>query len=285
MATQQNFLHLWDDRFLYITPAIQSGLTSRSSATLLASVSGLPFTLEAVDGTRVRCAAALVAPHVPRRLHADGCGLLSLNLDPASSAYRMLARSMGGHGIQPFDARCFGRLRDDFEPAQRGMLDDARLQRLSAKLVEAITASPELAVQTDRRIERVLQAIRAHAGQIPLKQLSALACLSPDRLTHLFAAQVGVSIKRYALWAKVRRTVQQFTCERPLTDVALVSGFTDAAHMSRTFQRYFGLPPSFLVSQVQVTGHAQASHAWGHAAAGPRARAAHDSGCVQATAR
>jgi hypothetical protein len=30
MATH-NFLHLWDDRFLYITPAIQSGLTARSS--------------------------------------------------------------------------------------------------------------------------------------------------------------------------------------------------------------------------------------------------------------
>ena len=37
MATPKNFLHLWDDRFLYITPAIQSGLTARSSATVLAS--------------------------------------------------------------------------------------------------------------------------------------------------------------------------------------------------------------------------------------------------------
>ncbi|MDP9896056.1 AraC-like DNA-binding protein [Variovorax boronicumulans] len=268
MATQQqqqNFLHLWDDRFLYITPAIQSGLTARSSATLLASGSGHPFTLEAVDGTRVRCTAALVAPHVSRRLDVDGCGLLSLNLDPASTAYRMLARCMGGHGIQPIDARCFGKLRDDFDPAQRGMLSDRRLQSLSAKLVEAITECPELAAPIDRRIERVLQSIRAHAGQISLKELSAVACLSPDRLTHLFAGQVGVSVKRYALWTKVRRTVQQFTSHRPLTDVALVSGFTDAAHMSRTFQRYFGLPPSFLASKVHVTADEQASHAWGDA--------------------
>jgi hypothetical protein len=49
MATPKNFLHLWDDRFLYITPAIQSGLTARSSATVLASVSGHPFMLEAAD--------------------------------------------------------------------------------------------------------------------------------------------------------------------------------------------------------------------------------------------
>ena len=263
----QNFLHLWDDRFLYITPAIQSGLTARSSATLLASVSGHPFTLEAVDGTRVRCAAALVAPHVSRRLDADGCGLLSLNLDPASNAYRMLARCMGGHGIEPIDARRFGKLRDDFDPAQRGLLPGHRLQMLSAKLVEAITERPESEAAIDKRIERVLQAIRANAGQIQLRELSVVACLSPDRLTHLFAQQVGVSVKRYALWTKVRRTVQQFTGHRPLTDVALVSGFTDAAHMSRTFQRYFGLPPSFLANQVRVTADEQASHAWGRAGA------------------
>jgi len=260
----QNFLHLWDDRFLYITPAIQSGLTARSSATLLASVSGHPFTLEAADGTRVHCTAALVGPHVSRRLDVDGCGLLSLNLDPASSAYRMLARQMGGHGILPIDARRFGRLRDDFEPAQRGELCDSRLQALSVKLVEAITEFPETGAAIDPRVARVLQAIRAHAGQIQLRELSVVACLSPDRLTHLFAEQVGVSVKRYALWTKVRRTVQQFTAQRPLTDVALVGGFTDAPHMSRTFQRYFGLSPSFLSNQVCVTADEQASHAWGH---------------------
>jgi AraC family transcriptional regulator of arabinose operon len=264
MATR-NFLHLWDDRFLYITQNIQSGLTARSSATLLASVSGRPFTLEAEDGTRVHCTAALIAPHVSRRLDVDGSGLLSLNLDPASSAYRMLATRMGGHSIQPIDARCFGRLRDRFEPAQHGVLGDQDLHALSARMVEVIIESPELTPSLDPRIERVLAAIRAHDGQTPLRELSAVACLSPDRLTHLFSAQVGVSIKRYALWTKVRRTVQQFTGQRALTDVALISGFTDAAHMSRTFQHYFGLQPSFLANKVCVTADAQASHAWGRA--------------------
>lgn len=267
MGTPPNFLHLWDDSFLYVTPAIHSGLTARSSATLLASVSGHPFTLEGIDGTRVRCTAALIAPHVSRRLDVEGCGLLSLNLDPAGNAYRMLATRMGGQGIQPLDARRFGRLRDDFEPVQYGALPDERVQALSNGMIASITDSPLLSARLDPRVTRVIEAIRSHAGQIPLRELSALACLSPDRLTHLFAAQVGVSIKRYALWTKVRLTVQQFTRPRKLTDVALNSGFTDAAHMSRTFQRYFGLAPSFLANQVQVTADVHASHAWGRTAA------------------
>jgi len=266
---QHNFLHLWDDRFLYITPAIRSGLTVRTSATVLASVSGHPFVLEAADGTRKQCTAAVVAPQVARRLEAEGCGLLSLNLDPASNAYRMLARRMGGHGIQVVDARRFGRLRDSFEPAQAGVLDDDALRALSRGLVEAIAGSAEphggREAATDPRIARVLEAIRTRARPASLRELSALACLSPDRLTHLFAQQVGVSIKGYALWTKVRRTVQQLPVRRPLTDAALAGGFTDAAHMSRTFQRFFGLPPSFIAGQVQVTADALASRAWGRA--------------------
>lgn len=256
---RHNYLHLWDDRFLYLTPEIHSGLTARSSATLLVSPPGRPFRLEALDGTSVRGEAALVAPHVPRRLDADG-GLLSLNLDPASAAYRMLARRGGDPGIRVLDARCFGKLRDSFQPALEGALTARQLRNLSAGLIEAMAGGPEHDSMLDPRVARVLQSIRECAEPQSLERLSAMACLSPDRLSHLFAQQVGLSIKRYALWAKVRRSVEQFSGGRRLTDAALASGFADAAHMSRTFQSYFGLPPSFLASQVSVLTDPQASH-------------------------
>ena len=268
---QHNYLHLWNDRFLYLTPEIHSGLTARSSATLLVSPAGRPFRLEALDGTRVRCEAALVAPHVPRRLDVDdGGGLLSLNLDPASAAYRMLARRRGGHGIQVLDPRCFGhRLRDAFQPALDGALGTRQLRALSAGLVEAVAGHPEQQHGTalDPRVARVLGTIRDSAEPQSLARLSALACLSPDRLSHLFAQQVGLSIKRYALWVKVRRSIGQFSGgRRRLTEAALDSGFADAAHMSRTFQSYFGLPPSFLASRVCVLADPQAAQAPGAAA-------------------
>lgn len=71
-------------------------------------------------------------------------------------------------------------------------------------------------------------------------------------MTHLFREQTGMSIKRYLLWAKIRRAVQLMADGGPLTQIALSGGFTDAAHMSRTFQRYFGLSPSFLANTGSV---------------------------------
>ncbi|QFZ86933.1 helix-turn-helix domain-containing protein [Variovorax paradoxus] len=261
--TAQNFLHLWDRSFLYVTPAIESDLTARSSVTLLASVSGHPFRLEAADGTRALCTAALVAPGTQRRLYVDGCGLLSLNLDPGSIAYRTLSRWMGARGILPIDAQCFGRLRDSFEAAQCGALAEHHLQSLSARMVEAVTGRPEPAGGLDPRIDNVMRVARSHAGPLPLQELSEVACLSPDRLTHLFREQAGVSIKNYLLWAKVRRSVQQFASGRPLAGIALDGGFASAAHMSRTFQCSFGLPPSFLSRRVCVTADEQAERVWG----------------------
>jgi len=248
----RNQLHLWDDRFLYVTPEIHSGLTARSTATLLLSAVGKPFRLEGLDGESVRCEAALVAPHVPRRLDVDGGGLLSLNLEPATPAFRMLSPRIGERGIQVLDPRPFGKLRDLFQPALDGELDAEQLRRLCTCLVERVAGGPERCEALDPRVERVMQAIRENAESQSLARLSALACLSPDRLTHLFAQQVGLSIKRYALWGKVRRSVALIGGTPRLTDVALSGGFTDAAHMSRTFQSYFGLQPSFVSRQIAV---------------------------------
>ncbi|GKS90278.1 AraC family transcriptional regulator [Acidovorax sp. SUPP2539] len=262
-----NQLHLWDDRFFYITPAIQSGLTARSSATLLACGDGRPFTLVTHGGEVLRCTAALVAPHVPRRLDADGCGLLSLNIDPASAVFRGLSDRLGGAGILPLDARCFGpRLREAFEGAVHGQLPAEALRALSVDMVHTVCGQRPGPAPMDPRVVRVLSRLQARAaeGAVPLQELAACAQLSPDRLTHLFREQTGLSIKRYLLWAKIRRAVHMLATARPLTDAALAGGFADSAHMSHAFQRCFGLPPSFLAraGQVSVVVDAHAQRVW-----------------------
>lgn len=261
-------LHLWDDRFLYVTPDIQTGLTARSSATLLVSASGKPFTLVTRDGQRLLCHAAWVPPHVARRLDVDGGGLLSLNLDPASVAYRALSAALGTHVIQPIPADCFHALRDVSEGALHGELSDVALRQLANGMVQAVCGMPAPGVRMDRRIETVLVRLRAAQGRVLLTDLAATASLSPDRLTHLFREQTGLSIKRYLVWAKIRRSVQQMSQGRPLTDIAHECGFSDSAHMSHTYQQHFGLPPSFLADakRVAVTVDKHASNVWSEAA-------------------
>jgi AraC family transcriptional regulator of arabinose operon len=258
----RNHLHLWDDRFLYVTPEIHSGLTARSTTTLLLSAVGRPFRLAGLDGHALRCEAALVAPHVPRQLDVDGDGLLSLNLDPSSAACRAIAARIGRGGIEVLDPRRFGALRELFQPALDGTLDTPQLRRLSADLIDAVAEAPCGERELDPRVQRVMQALRDSVEPLPLARLSRIACLSPDRLTHLFAQQAGLSIKRYAVWSKMRRAMVQFGVGERLTEAALIGGFTDAAHMSRTFRNHFGLPPSFLARHVALNTHPPVKPAW-----------------------
>ena len=260
--SEQSLLHLWDDGFIYITPGIQSGLTARPALTLLASISGHPFTLEGRDGTRAHCTAAVVAPDVPRRLEAEGCGLISINLDPVSSTYRIVSAWMGGRSIVPLDAHVFGGLRECFEPALHGALCDAKLRSLTHRMVDAVTESAAFSKLMDPRIERLLQLIRTHPSLLQREDLSAMACLSGGRLSHLFREQVGLSVKRYLLWSKVRRSSVQLADGQPLTHIALASGFSDAAHMSRTFRDSFGLQPSFVARQVKLVMDGHTPDAW-----------------------
>lgn len=252
--SSRSYLHLWDDRFLYVTPAIQSGLTTRSPATLLASADGRPFTLVTATGDVLRVRAALVGPHVARQLDVERSGLLSLNVDPASADFHALAAATGGCPIQPIDFRRFGRWRAQFEGALHGQLSHADVRALCAGMVQSLCGTRP-SRRLDPRVDSVLRLLRHRAGGLSLGALAGVAGVSPGRLTHLFREQTGLSIKRYLLWAKIRRSIHQFSQGETLTDIAHTAGFADSAHMSRAFQGGFGLTPSFLANGdcVRVT--------------------------------
>ncbi|KTT22158.1 AraC family transcriptional regulator [Pseudacidovorax intermedius] len=263
-------LHLWEDRFLYATHAIASGLTARASGAVLLAPPGRSFTLVTGSGERLQAAAAWVPPLVARRLDASRWGLLSLNLDPAAHHHRLLAARLGERRIHPLPVEDLVRLGPACEGALHGQLDADALQALCNDAVrlavgaplEAVTSSPERPL--DPRISRVAAAIRRDPQAAPLPALAALAGLSADRLTHLFREQAGLSVTRYALWAKIRRAIQQMREGAPLTQVALAGGFSDSAHMSRTFQSCFGLAPSFLADprRVQLAVDEAATRTW-----------------------
>ena len=51
----QNHLYVWEDRFLYLTPAIASGLTQRHTTTLLVALGEDGFELGAERGAHPGC--------------------------------------------------------------------------------------------------------------------------------------------------------------------------------------------------------------------------------------
>jgi AraC-like DNA-binding protein len=80
-----------------------------------------------------------------------------------------------------------------------------------------------------------------------IEDAAAMAYLSPSRFAHLFKQQVGLPFRRYMLWRKLIRAVLAVGRERTLAAAAHAADFADAAHLTRTFYRMFGLPPSVMM--------------------------------------
>ena len=115
-------------------------------------------------------------------------------------------------------------------------------------IVESLCAGVPPARRPDPRITKVLDLIASSADlRLSLERVAATVCLSPSRFQHLFKQQVGLAFRRYILWRKVTRAMVTIARERTLMAAAQESDFADAAHLTRTFQQMFGLPPSVLM--------------------------------------
>lgn len=155
-----------------------------------------------------------------------------------------------------------------FDPMLRSPLDafDARApegwlalsrDELPAPLAEitaetdlaALIASGVLRVQpssrsSDGRLDKVMRAIResiVDGRGVDRNSLAKLTSLSPSRFSHWFVEQTGVPLRSYKKWLKLRLALDALLDGKRPAEAAMLSGFSDQAHMSRVISESFGL--------------------------------------------
>ncbi len=72
-------------------------------------------------------------------------------------------------------------------------------------------------------------------------KIAAGLSLSEGRFLHLFRQEMGVSWRPYLLWRRLLCAVELINNGHSATAAAELSGFSDNAHLSRTFRCTFGL--------------------------------------------
>jgi AraC-like DNA-binding protein len=97
-----------------------------------------------------------------------------------------------------------------------------------------------------QRVLSHLQEPQAVLDDLSLKTLAGIAGLSPSRLMHAFTESVGVPVRPYILWLRLQRAACDLKDGASVTSAAHRAGFSDAAHLTRTFRRMLGATPSDL---------------------------------------
>ncbi len=115
------------------------------------------------------------------------------------------------------------------------------------RVIHSLTGGVEPAVVSDERILRAVSYMKSHLdAPLTLEEVAAQAYLSPSRFRHLFVEQTGIALRPYILWRRFLRVWELMMAGETLSTAAHRAGFADAAHLTRTSRRMFGLPPSAL---------------------------------------
>lgn len=72
-------------------------------------------------------------------------------------------------------------------------------------------------------------------------EVAAQLALSESRFLHLFSEEMGIAWRPYLLWRRIICAIQAIVQGQSATQAAYLAGFSDSAHLSRTFRKNFGM--------------------------------------------
>ena len=107
-------------------------------------------------------------------------------------------------------------------------------------------ANQNLKLTNDKRIYNCIEVIETENLQYKelLSTLTSKVFLSESRLSHLFKKNVGISIKKYLLWNRLKYALKfLLTEETNLKEASFEAGFSDQAHLTKTFKSFLGINP------------------------------------------
>lgn len=191
-------------------------------------------------------AGVLTAPDVPHAIAAGGRDLLLVFLDPESEVGASLRAAMTSELLFLSSAQR-DRLLDGATPI--AIMATSFGVEWTRRVLETLGgAAPAARRRVHPRVRKALAHMRGTlaGGDASLEALAEAVQLSPGRLMHAFTESIGIPLRPYVSWLKVQRAAAAIVAGVPLAQAAHAAGFSDAAHMSRTFRRMFGVPPSEL---------------------------------------
>ncbi len=236
-------LYVWSERFLYVGPSKATTLHRNHAAVWLnASEGKMRVTL--ADGTLLENRVVYLPSGTEYATAAADATISALYWEPESASFHRVAERFE-NVPRAFD--CPHTSVDAWAMLQNPATPLAEAERLMARIFGLDVTEPTGANPVDARVDAALSFLR-ESPQLygSIEALSEKVHLSPSRFAHIFKTVVGVPVRRYVLWMKMRRALDLALSGQSLTAAALSAGFADSAHLSRTVRAMMGIAPEYL---------------------------------------
>ncbi len=250
------FLH-WRDCAIYIGECFEPTMHRHLAVQCCISLSGKLEVFSTDSKQWKPCDAVVIGSNVPHRIrNADGLVCL-VYLEKHSEDYKIISdhyriNSNGKIDCQPLllygDTPC--QLVKKLVNLNPNNLDSTLASAIRFECLEFFNVHLLKQPVRDTRIIQLLQHLEQNPGSVfSGRQLATTINLSESRMQHLFKQQVGLPVRRYILWMKLRFVLERSLKGLSITEASYEAGFADSSHFSRTFKAMFGIAPSMFLSQ------------------------------------
>lgn len=238
---------------LYLGPNLNTAVHSLHSYKIYIATHG-EFDLHLAGGRRFSsCKAVVIAPDLEHRIVSHGIRLATFYLIPETAEGRRVSRFFPGREVFTPPPQALAAVMSDLHKYVEHGCQPEEAAAVSHYLFRNLTPPGEDDLPLDPRVKRALEFLdRSARARVTLSEISSELALSNSRLEHLFKQEVGIPIRRYVAWARIREALTLMTSNRSLTYVAHETGFSDLAHLSRTFRRMIGVPPSSVLQNIRL---------------------------------
>ena len=240
-APLRGAVHLWHDGLAFVGGDYHATPPARFAASLCIATEGPYRARYGATRTWSEWHGALVAPNLRREVDTRGTSVVFLLLDPESDAYARLGRLIGRrqpvYRIPDAVAQRLAGIAQEMTAA--GSFDPVRFRDAC---LDELGSDADGALQIDPRVRHALALLKSSLPETPtVRELAAAVELSESRFTALFNASMGLTLRRYVQWLRVRHVAFCVAIGQTITTAAHEAGFADLAHLSRTFRSMFGL--------------------------------------------
>ncbi len=238
---------VWDEQAIFLGLAANASLHESPAIKVCIALDG-NFglrTCETDDWTDYD--SAIIAAGQPHAIDGRRNKVAMLLLAPETPLARPLAQTISDKGITRLPLGSVDAIRALFSNLDETAHES--LDKICFQMIHAINPKGET-LPIDSRVSQSIEAIRSSREEgISVRDIAADVELSESRFSHLFTENVRIPVRRYLLWLRVRDAMHLLARGMSLTEIAHEAGFSDSAHLTRTFRGMLGIAPSALIKE------------------------------------
>jgi AraC-like DNA-binding protein len=238
---------VWPAAMIVWGPGFTTAAHRHHCVQLVMAMHGTLLTRGRSNDQWMRCGAALVRPDGAHEVDARDTTVLIGFVDSESELGAALSEHIEG-GISCISETQVARWR----VALGRMPTEARVERW----VRTELLHRRRPVKIHPGVRLVLRHLREKFGisdDFSLRTLAGISGLSQSRFMHVFTECMGTPLRPYVLWLRLQRACCDLMGGASVTTAAHNAGFSDAAHLTRTFRRMLGMTPTHLALRKRMS--------------------------------